>query len=102
MPSETPTPKSIRYMDLPELRESFVDQTRTIQFDGSTLKFEFVTARVYRLSDIETEYAFVPAARLVMPINTAIDLHQRLADVLQQMESAGVIQRLAPAPGTTQ
>src|ERR1700741_730315 len=76
--SERPQP-AIRYVDRPDMAETFVDSITGLVFDGQTLRIEF---GVTRLDEVKANSRFPgrrsPACRLVLPPAAAADLIARM------------------------
>lgn len=75
---ERPQP-AIRYVDRPDMAETFVDSITGLVFDGQTLRIEF---GVTRLDEVKANSQITgrryPACRLVLPPAAAADLITRM------------------------
>ncbi|MBV8095695.1 MAG: hypothetical protein JO110_21200 [Acetobacteraceae bacterium] len=98
---ERPQP-AIRYVDRPDMAETFVDSITGLVFDGQTLRIEF---GVTRLDEVKANSQITgrryPACRLVLPAAAAADLITRM-----QQTGAAIAQaraaRAAPRSGETE
>ncbi len=94
--SETPT---LTYSDRPELLETFADNVQRMTFDGRTLRIEFCVAR--RDDPVAGQQAksgkSVPVVRLILDLDGAVDLFNKINSLQAALENAGVIRKSAPA-----
>ena len=92
-----------------EVRETFADQLGSSLLDGSTLRIEFLVARM----EGEAKPPFSPkgerhvVCRLVLTYNCAVDLINQMNHVAAQLAQAGIIKTDAanttpPPPRTTE
>jgi len=92
----------IHYFDRPEISETFADSIRGVLFDGQTMRMEFCATRMDPVQPQKEPTARqYPVCRLVLPPIAAIDLYNRLQQVLQALEKDGKIVRNQPPPQTT-
>jgi hypothetical protein len=105
-PAATPATSSaqrpaatIRYLDRPEIAETFADSVTGVVFDGQTLRLEFA---VTRLDEVKPNTPITgrryPTCRVVLPPTAAIDLINRMQQIAAALTQAGVT-RAAPRPG---
>lgn len=92
-----------RYVDRPDVGEIYADALETILVDGSALKMEFVVNRL----DVPKEGKRAagrkfPICRLVLPPKGAIELCNKLNQLMTVLEQAGAITRQHPpsTPGS--
>jgi hypothetical protein len=82
---------TIRYIDRPELTETFADAVSGLVFDGQSLRIEFA---VTRLDEVKPNAPIsgrrYPACRLVLPPAAAIDLINRMQQIGTALTQAGV------------
>jgi len=85
---------TIRYIDRPELTETFADAISGLVFDGQSLRIEFA---VTRLDEVKPNSPIsgrrYPACRLVLPPAAAIDLINRMQQIGTALTQAGVARR---------
>jgi hypothetical protein len=97
-PAENVQP-TLRYVDRPELEETFADSVTSIYFDGQSLRIEF---GVTRLDEVKPNTAITgrryPAERLVLTPMAAIDLINRMQQVAAALTQAGIL-KANPTPG---
>jgi hypothetical protein len=90
---------TIRYLDRPEIAETFADSVTGVVFDGQTLRLEFA---VTRLDEVKPNTPITgrryPTCRVVLPPTAAIDLINRMQQIAAALTQAGVT-RAAPRPG---
>ncbi|MBV1697104.1 MAG: hypothetical protein KGK33_12535 [Hyphomicrobiales bacterium] len=89
----TPRPQAtIRYVDRPDVTETFADSISGLVFDGQTLRIEFA---VTRLDEVKPGAAITgrryPTCRLALPPATAIDLINRMQQIGAALGQAGVV-----------
>jgi hypothetical protein len=83
---------SLRYLDRPDLAETFADSVSGLIFDGQTLRIEFA---VTRLDEVKTGAPITgrryPACRVVLPPAAAIDLINRMQQIAAALTQAGLV-----------
>ncbi len=107
MPSEETKTLKLQYQDIPELKETFADSISKWSFDGNTLRVEFAVTRMDRPDDGSGRPVgrSVPACRLVLTANGAVELLNRCRQLTLALEKAGLVtqtpQEAAPAKAKT-
>lgn len=81
------------YRDRPDLVETFADKAHRLTFDGRTLRIEFC---VERPLDEAGARAASPVCRLVLDLDGAVDLFNKINTLQAAMESRGVIKTNRP------
>lgn len=90
---------NVRYIDLPECKETFADTIVGVFFDGQTMRIEFATTRMDEMKQGQPVTARrYPACRLVLPVNAAIDLINKMQQTAAALQQAGVVRQNAPSP----
>jgi hypothetical protein len=88
---------TLRYVDRPELAETFADSISHLSFDGQSLRIEFA---VTRMDDAKPNTALTgrryPAARLVLPPGAAVELINRMQQIATALTQAGVLRQNPP------
>src|SRR3990170_3849271 len=81
---------TVRYIDQPNLAETFADSLNSLYFDGQTLRIEFGVTRFNQAKPNEamTGRRF-PACRLVLPPMVVADLIKRLHQIGSAIVQAG-------------
>src|SRR5690348_4268434 len=73
---------TIRYLDRPEIAETFADFISGLMFDGQVLRIEFA---VTRLDDVKPDAPIsgrrYPASRIVLSASGALDLINRVQQI---------------------
>jgi hypothetical protein len=86
----------VRYLDRPDLGETFADSISGLIFDGQTLRIEFA---VTRLDEVKTGAPITgrryPACRVVLPPAAAIDLINRMQQIAAALTQAGLVKPAA-------
>jgi hypothetical protein len=89
---------TLRFIDRPDVTETFADAISALVFDGQSLRIEFA---VTRLDEIKPNSPITgrryPACRLVLPPAAAIDLINRMQQIGAALTQAGVA-KAAPPP----
>ena len=86
----------LRYEDRPELLETFVDNVQRMTFDGRTLRIEFCVARYDDpRPDNPRSGRSIPICRLVLDLDGAVDLFNKINNLQSALESRGVIRKNA-------
>ena len=96
----TPAPErptaSLRYLDRPDLAETFANSVSGLVFDGQTLRIEFA---VTRLDEVKTGAPITgrryPACRVVLPPAAAVDLINRMQQIATALTQAGLVKPAA-------
>jgi hypothetical protein len=90
---------TLRYVDRPELGETFADSIGHLSFDGQSLRIEFA---ITRMDDVKQGAPLTgrryPACRLVLPPGAAVELINRMQQVAAALTQAGVLRQNPPAP----
>jgi|SRR5580658_3765375 hypothetical protein len=90
---------TIRYIDRPDVAETFADSVSGLIFDGQSLRIEFA---VTRLDEVKPNSPITgrryPACRLVLPPAAAVDLINRMQHIGAALTQAGVT-KATPRPG---
>jgi len=91
-------PATIRYIDRPDVTETFADAVSGLVFDGQTLRVEFA---VTRLDEVKANAPITgrryPVCRLTLPPAAAIDLINRMQQVGVALGQAGVARAASKA-----
>jgi len=87
-----------QYVDRPDLGETFVDNVRTVTFDGATVRAELCVTRFEEGAAQAAVTKQYPAARLVLRPDAAVDLFMRLQRLIALMEQRGIVKREQPKP----
>ena len=88
---------TIRYVDRPDVGETFADSITGLVFDGQTLRIEFC---ISRLEDQKPPAAQIgkryPACRLVLSVGAGVDLINKMQQITANLIKAGVLKADAP------
>ncbi|MGB7102541.1 MAG: hypothetical protein WBD95_27735 [Xanthobacteraceae bacterium] len=94
-------PATIRYVDRPDIPETFADSVSGLIFDGQSLRIEFAVTRIDEVKpNMPITGRRYPACRLVLPPAAAADLINRMQQIGAALTQAGVA-RSAPRAGET-
>jgi hypothetical protein len=89
---------TVRYIDRPEVVETFADSITNVTFDGQTLRLEL---GVTRLDEVKPNAPLTgrryPACRLVLSPSAALDLINRVQQITAAMTQAGTL-KANPTP----
>jgi hypothetical protein len=95
------TAATIRYIDRPDVTETFADAVSGLVFDGQTLRIEFA---VTRLDEVKPNSPITgrryPTCRLALPPAAAVELINRMQQIGVALGQAGLA-RPAPRPDET-
>lgn len=99
----TPTPPTEpKYVDLPDVQETFADSIRSIGFDGQTWRIEMTVTRLMpdlllkgakTLPEAQCQY---PACRVVLPLTAGLDLINKLNQTVAALEAQGILKKNEP------
>ncbi len=90
---------TLRYIDQPELSETFADSIGNLSFDGQSLRIEFTVTRMDEAKqNAPMTGRRYPACRLVLPPAAAVDLINRMQQVAAALTQAGVLRQNPPQP----
>jgi hypothetical protein len=82
---------TIRYLDRPDVTETFADSITGLVFDGQTLRIEFSVTRVDEVKpDSPITGRRYPASRIVLSPGAAIELITRMQQIGAALTQAGV------------
>jgi hypothetical protein len=91
----------IRYVDIPELSETFADSVKLSTFDGSVTIVELCVTRLQDPKPTKKpEAKRVPVCRLVLTPDATVDLHRQLQNMIEGMVQSGVLKQV-PIQETT-
>ena len=83
---------TIRFVDRPELSETFADSINSVFFDGQSLRIEFGVNRMDEVKpNVPIRGRRYPACRLVLTRDGAVELMNRMQQVASALARAGVI-----------
>ena len=92
------TQATFRYIDRPELAETFADSINSLLFDGQSLRIEFGVSRVDEMKpNVPATGRRYPACRLVLTPMAAIELINRMQQVGSALTQAGLVKQVQPA-----
>jgi len=87
--------EQIRYIDLPDVLETFVDSVKSVAFDGDTARIELCVTRVDSLKPKDTPTARrYPVCRLAMTPESFLSLANQFQTIVKTLEENGVVQRI--------
>lgn len=85
-------PATIRYVDRPDMEETFADLVNGVIFDGQVLRMEF---GITRFDEVKASAPLTgrryPSCRLVLPPAAAVDLINRMQQIAAALTQAGVV-----------
>jgi hypothetical protein len=91
--------ESIRYVDRPDVTETFVDSFRLATYDGFVFKIELCATRMDEPNPNEKPTAArYPVCRLVMPPKTMLELYNQLHQFISQFEAQGLLKKTLVTP----
>jgi hypothetical protein len=91
MPIQVSQVKTL-YVDIPAVSETFADYVRLIVVKDTVMRIELCAIRLDDPNPEQTGKMY-PAVRLVLPIPTAMQLHELLTQHLAELEKQGVVKR---------
>lgn len=87
--------EQIRYIDLPDVFETFVDSVKSVAFDGDTARIELCVTRMDPLKSKEKPTARrYPVCRLAMTPESFLDLANQFQRIVKTLEETGVVQKI--------
>jgi len=89
-----------RFIDRPEVSETFADSIRSLSFDGQTMRIDFCTTRLDQPKPPTARQ--YPICRLVLTPAAAIDLFNKLQQIVNALEKSGTLKRATIKPKTVQ
>lgn len=92
------TQPRLEYIDRPDVVETFVDNVRTVTFDGATVRAELCVTRFEEGAAPAGTVKQYTASRLVLRPDAAVDLFMRLQRLIALMEQRGIVKREQPKP----
>lgn len=99
---ERPAAK-LRYVDRPDVAETFADSVTGLIFDGQTLRIEFAVTRIDEVKPgAPITGRRYPACRVVLPPAAAVDLINRMQQIAAALTQAGVTKTTPRAGGKPQ
>lgn len=93
-PAPATNAKTLRYEDRPNLLETFADNVQRMTFDGRTLRIEFCVERPDEATGAQQKTArSIPVVRLVLDLDGAVDLFNKINSLQSALERQGVIRK---------
>ena len=95
MATKKPTTPTLTYEDRQDLLETFADNVQRMTFDGRTLRIEFCVARKDDppAGQPTRTGRSIPVVRLVLDLDGAVDLFNKINNLQAALENAGVIRK---------
>ncbi len=95
-PAADPNKPVLTYEDRPNLPETFVDNVQQMTFDGRTLRIEFCVTRLDAppAKGPRTGKS-IPISRMVLDLDGAVDLFNKINNLQAALENRGVIRKTA-------
>jgi hypothetical protein len=105
MPQAAASPK-IQDVDVPSISETFADSVRGLMFDGQSVRLELCVTRIDDPKSGNGEFTGrrQTACRVVLPLNAALELSNKLGSMLTTLAKHGAERKLKqgqPAPAQT-
>ena len=88
------------FIDRPEISETFADSIRSLSFDGQTMRIHFCTTRLDEPKPPNARQYTI--CRLVLTPTAAIDLFNKLQQIMSALEQSGAVKRASIPPKTIQ
>jgi|SRR5579883_541239 len=91
---------TLKYVDRPEVAETFADVIHSVQLDGQVLRIELCVTRLdhpVKPKEPATARCY-PVSRLVLSAPAAVDLINRMQQIGAALVQAGVLKQAQP-PG---
>jgi hypothetical protein len=89
---------TIRYVDQPDMAETFADSINNVYFDGQSLRIEFGITRIDEMKpNTPVTGRRYPAERLVLTPGAAVELINRMQQVGAALAQAGVLKPTNPS-----
>jgi hypothetical protein len=96
-PAPQPQSVQIRFVERPEVTETFADSSRAVSFDGQSMRFEFCVVRMDEPKTQEPPSGRqYPVCRLVLTPSAAVDLFNKLQQIMAALEQSGAIKKNLP------
>ena len=87
--------KNIRYVNLPELSETFADSTNLILFDGQSVRIEFCVTRMDEPKPPKQPTAKkYPVCRLILTPEAGLKLSDAMKNIINAMQNDGSLKRI--------
>jgi hypothetical protein len=91
--------ENVRYVDRPEVSETFIDSFHFATFDGTTFRIELCVTRMDEPKPPKPPTARkYPVCRLVMPPQATVELFNQLQTFINIMEQKGLVKGGDPQP----
>lgn len=99
----SPADIQARYVDLPELSETFADHLGMTTFDGQQLRIEFQVTRLDlpKPPNPPTGRRY-PCCRLILAAPAVVALYNQLQQIVAILEQQGAVKRGTAGPQTQQ
>lgn len=102
MPKKAGGHAKLRYEDRPDIGETFADSVHGLFVNGQLVNVEFTVTRMdERGPDGPPTGRRVPACRLVLPAAAAVDLANKLNQLIAALNKPAKARNEAPVPALT-
>ena len=92
-----------RFVDRPEISETFADSIHSLNFDGQAMRINFCTTRFDPPKPPKAPTAAqFPICRLVLTPAAGLDLFNKLQQIMSALEQSGAVKRASIPPKTIQ
>jgi len=87
----------LRYIDRPQIVETFADSLSGLLYDGQTLRIEFAVTTLDEMKpNAPVTGRRSPTCRLVLTVNAAVELINRMQQVAAALTQAGIVKAQTP------
>jgi hypothetical protein len=91
----------LKYVDRPEVSETFVDLLQRISIHANVARLEFTSVRVHDpLPGRPTAGTQITACRLALPLEGLLQMGDQINNLIRLLEQQGAIKRVAVVPQT--
>lgn len=98
---QNPIVPEITFVDIPEVTEIFSDSSRSVTYDGQTMRIDFCATRMDEPNPPNQPTGRqYPVCRLVLTPNAAIDLFNKLQQIMVALEQRGALKKNFLPPQT--
>ncbi len=87
--------EQVRYVDLPDVLETFVDSVKSVSFDGDSARIELCVTRMDPLKSKGKPTARrYPVCRLAMTPESFLSLANQFHTIVKTLEENGVVEKI--------
>lgn len=93
--SQKKSDSNLTYVDRQDISEIFADSVSKVYINNNMLRIEYIANRINDIKNgSQPSGHAVVVCRIVMPVNSIIDISAKLQDLISKLRASGVIRHI--------